>query len=706
MESLILTWLTAILFVMLPFWGTNVPTERRPVFVYYVVATVALFNLYAQGYLFNNRTPMGTGPAALGAAADATQNLEAFLRNMALAPGALQGLAPAGWYRVITSSLLHYGWLHLIFNIWFFVLFGHVLERVLGAKKLAAMVAAGLVIPAALEGWFPVIAGDSVGFTGGFSGVVYAVMGAYLVCLPRSRFYGAFNYDLRYWACILFVMLPVTMVTRFAGLALTEMVIVLGMVGLFLLIQPEHVRVSAPVIAVIFSKLAQDVALIEPVAGEVISNTVWRIGGGFVIGVAGGFLFHGNRGWKRTWDDETKFRATAKRSTGRTSIAQLEAEGHKTAEAARIYLGQRVFVGDAVRAARFYRDVIIPKFPDMALPSQEQMALARMLHFKGSDAEALHAYEIILRTDPLPEEHWIAWLKAAEYVAKLAPHRSADARRYLDRFEAGGNILMRDRIEAERLRAELPVVESPAFDDDEMSGEVGAPRKRDEAPEKLTPDSLTDTENEDNGGSAINAHKEKTSHATVLDFPKVTPRTFRYVAGGETVSLGLTKSRRKEKVVFSFGDFVESYWKPMKCLTENKTMPSLLDRPVKNPRVASDDDNKPSMYGTLPGVRAGRTGGGRLSRLELVRKDIGRHAPKPAEHAGRYGGLGERSDDAQRQPKLRLRGETEAPQRVESRRTKGRREEIRIEGVLWERALAPGEQMPEDKSGYGEEAQE
>ncbi len=697
LESLILTWLTAVLFVMMMFWGVNVPTERRSSVVYVVIILVALFNLFAQAYLFSSRSPMGSGPAALEAADMAVSRFNGFLNRMALVPGGLRGAAPGEWYRLVTSSLLHYGWLHLIFNVWFFALFGHVLERVLGVKKFVAIVAAGLIIPAALDGWLPFFTDKTDGFTGGFSGVVYAVMGAYLVCFPRSRCYGAFNYDLRYWAVILFIMVPVTMVTRYAGLALTEMIIVLGMVGVYLLMQPEHVRLSAPVLAVIMYKLVQDVALIEPVAGEVIANSFWRIGGGFFVGVAGGLILNGNKGWKLTWDDETKAKASAKRTGGRTSVAQLEAEGHKTAEGARVYLGQRVFIGDSAKAAAFYREVVIPKFPDLSLPLQEQMALARMLHFKGCEAEAMHAYEIVLHTDPLPEEYWVAWLKAAEHVAKLAPHRSADARRYLDKFEEGHNILMRDRIEAERIRAELPVVESAAFGVDEESvGSVeDAGAENTEVTEAGVYPGATEVAagNNDNGVSQAAAPQ--------LEFPKITPRTFRYVAGETVVSLGMTNSKQKEADSLSSEDPIKSYWEPLPCLSENKTLPSILDRPVKNPRVAAEEENKPSMYGPPSGGRGRRAGGGRLSKLELVRKDIGIRVPRSGEQASRYGGLSEAQVETGEQPTLRLRGEKDLPERGGRRRERLRRQPASPGGVVWENALTPGEQMPEDRDGYG-----
>ena len=105
-------------------------------------------------------------------------------------------------------------------------------------------------------------------YTGGMSGILYAVMGAYLVVFPRSRCYCALNYDLRFWGAIICILLPVTLATRFVGLAFTEIIIVLGMAAAFLLLQPEHGRTSAPVFTIMLYKLLQDVILIEPATHE------------------------------------------------------------------------------------------------------------------------------------------------------------------------------------------------------------------------------------------------------------------------------------------------------------------------------------------------------------------------------------------------------------------------------------------------------
>lgn len=123
-------------------------------------------------------------------------------------------------------------------------------------------------------------------------------------------------------------------------------------------------------------------------------------------------------------------------------------------EAAKAFLGQRVFVGDAVRATKFYAEVVMTKFPDIQLDPREIHSLARMLEFKGMDAAALDAYERLLRCQPLPPGYESAWMQAARLCAKVSPDRAADCLRYLQRFEEDSG-LMRDKFEARRLRTEI-----------------------------------------------------------------------------------------------------------------------------------------------------------------------------------------------------------------------------------------------------------
>lgn len=665
MGSFTLIWLTAVAFAGVAFWGVNVPANKRSMLVIWLVVSLVIFNLVAQSYLFRGHE----AALAPGAAANAEKLVEVqkFLDAMALIPGSLRAAPVSEWYRVITSSYLHGGWLHLLVNAWFFVLFGHALEQVLGKRKFLVIVVAGLIIPPALDGIF----GSGPSPSGGFGGVVYAVMGAYIVCFPRSRCYGALNYDLRFWAAALFIMLPTTIVTSYAGMTLTEPVLMAGLLGFFLLIQPEHARFSVAVGTAMLYKLLLDVLLIQPVVGDIAGNTHWRVFGGFFIGCGAGFMLNGMRGWTLTWEDETKPLPSASRSHRKMSLSQLEAAGQKNEDAARAFLGQRVFVGDSARATAFYRDVVMQAFPDLMLPLQEQIALARLLHFKGYDKESLHAYETLLRATPaLPEEYWIAWLKAAELIVKVDPPRAADARNYLDRFEEGTDLAMRDRIEAEQLRANLHAsdvvpVQNPALNEHALVKQAN--KTTETAPQSsygAAEDSELATPEHATHGLRMSRTRKKQQIPT-LDFPKITPRTFVYQEGEgltpvkfPTTHSGAESADRRQTIETQ--QTIETHWKPLPCVTGQKlSSPAILERRVKNPQM-TEDVEKTGMYGDA--FRGGRKDSprkrGRLARLEVARSELKHQVPESESKSSRYGGLEEhKKAGSPPHTGFRLRGE-------------------------------------------------
>jgi membrane associated rhomboid family serine protease len=87
---------------------------------------------------------------------------------------------PDGWYRLVTSGFLHYGILHLAFNMYFLYVLGPMLERPLGRIRFLLLYFASL-----LGGALGVIALDSHGITAGASGAVFGLLGAAVVGLWR-----------------------------------------------------------------------------------------------------------------------------------------------------------------------------------------------------------------------------------------------------------------------------------------------------------------------------------------------------------------------------------------------------------------------------------------------------------------------------------------------------------------------------------------
>src|SRR4051812_17544785 len=94
----------------------------------------------------------------------------------------LNGRALSVW-QFVSYAFLHVGWGHLIFNMVVLYLLGHEINVRLGQVGYVAFYLAGAVI----AGLGFVLAGGKDQSMVGASGGVGAVMGAYLVLLPKSR---------------------------------------------------------------------------------------------------------------------------------------------------------------------------------------------------------------------------------------------------------------------------------------------------------------------------------------------------------------------------------------------------------------------------------------------------------------------------------------------------------------------------------------
>ena len=95
-------------------------------------------------------------------------------------PDGLYVTEPDGWYRLITSGFLHFGLLHLAFNMYFLYVLGRMLEPALGRVEYLLLYLASL-----LAGSLGVLLFDSGGITAGASGAVFGLLAAATVGLWR-----------------------------------------------------------------------------------------------------------------------------------------------------------------------------------------------------------------------------------------------------------------------------------------------------------------------------------------------------------------------------------------------------------------------------------------------------------------------------------------------------------------------------------------
>jgi membrane associated rhomboid family serine protease len=96
---------------------------------------------------------------------------------------ALDGPAVANgeWWRLVTSTFVHFGLLHIAFNMYALYLIGSVLERYVGSLRFAL-----IYLVSGLAGSFGALILTPSALTAGASGAIFGVMGAMLV-LERQR---------------------------------------------------------------------------------------------------------------------------------------------------------------------------------------------------------------------------------------------------------------------------------------------------------------------------------------------------------------------------------------------------------------------------------------------------------------------------------------------------------------------------------------
>jgi membrane associated rhomboid family serine protease len=156
--------------------------------------------------------------------------------NSLLAKAALDGpdVANGDWWRILTSGFMHYGFLHLAFNMYALYILGQMLEPAIGSLRfsliyfvslLAGSVGALLLSPNAL--------------TAGASGAVFGLMGATILVM-RQRGINALQSGLGVW---LFLNLAITFTVSHISVGGHIGGLIGGTVAAWVVVElPTHVR--------------------------------------------------------------------------------------------------------------------------------------------------------------------------------------------------------------------------------------------------------------------------------------------------------------------------------------------------------------------------------------------------------------------------------------------------------------------------------
>ncbi len=473
---MLLTLLQLAFALMLP-RGTTVPFDRKPRITYALILACLAVHVVTQLVEIASGLPLTRlTPPGIQAVADPGLPITRYFDVLALTPSKLGASEPWRFVQLLTANFVHADWFHLLFNVWFFLIFAINIEDLFGPVRYGIFIAVSLLASQLAVVLFT--AGSESGFTGthlGFSGVVYAAIGAYLVCFPRSRIRVVLITSLFFWFMVACALSPVALISALFLGRMWEVVWLLLFLGLYVVLQPSNLRFGIPALLFLGFRLAQDAAdLANPAPTGNIS--MWSHTGGLMAGVLAGLLVNGIKGLSTRYDDEEDD-LTGERARRRVAREKEATEVGESPAAQEEFLARKVWLGDAVAAVEFYVEKVLPAQPRLTLKPPEQLALARMLDARGYHREALHAYDLLLWAYGHEPGMEPAYVSAAALCARF-PERFGDGFRYLNRFSTL-NALKRDMLEAGRVRQDLELacrerkVDPGSARDERFEGKAG-----------------------------------------------------------------------------------------------------------------------------------------------------------------------------------------------------------------------------------------
>jgi membrane associated rhomboid family serine protease len=156
--------------------------------------------------------------------------------NSLLVKAALNGPAVANGevYRIVTSGFMHYGFLHLLFNMYALYILGQLLEPAIGSLRFSLIYFVALI-----GGSIGALILDPNALTAGASGAVFGLMGA-AVLLMRNRGINPFESGILIWLglnlAITFTVSSISVGGHIGGL-------IAGTIAAAVVVElPDHVR--------------------------------------------------------------------------------------------------------------------------------------------------------------------------------------------------------------------------------------------------------------------------------------------------------------------------------------------------------------------------------------------------------------------------------------------------------------------------------
>lgn len=452
---------TLVFLIAVPY-ATNYSLRRPPVVCKILVAIIGLFFLLSQSKFRKVHISDEIQSSTRIAAMAAEEVKQEFLKKVSVIPASFNVFQIEDYPQLISASLVNTGAAALVINLCLFWIFGSALESAMGRRRFAVFALLSCVVPMFINvvvaqemGWNP------LDLHAGFSGILYCFAGGWYLLFRKSRIVLATVTETNFWYTIFFFIFPLSLLATLGSHYLGENLLIWGFVGLFFLKQPAVYPWSIPPAALLIYKFFQDIFVFNGMNEHVYTSPV-LCAAGFLVGMAASFALTGTKRIKEINALIPVYKGPLlplpfrkkQQPTKRLNLARLAEEAYYDEEKAKLYLGQRVFVGDSDKAAEFYRLGVMGKFPGLMLDPRDQVALARMLNTRELTHEALHAYEKLLNMPEVPAHMKEAWFVCAQLLYKTESSRMRTGLGYLDRF-MDYDLTKRERSDANRLRADI-----------------------------------------------------------------------------------------------------------------------------------------------------------------------------------------------------------------------------------------------------------
>lgn len=476
--SLVMT----LIFLMAIPYATNYTVRNKSVLSPILLAVILMVFLCTQSKFQKVHESDFIGSKTKQEALVVSEEKQEFLTSMCVTPARFNFREIEHYPRLISATFLQTGVADLVMNLCFLWIFSIALESILGRWKFSLFVLLAAILPMMLN----TLVSEELGYRqmerhGGLSGLIFCFAGGWFLCCWRGRVHLASVTESGFWYIYLLMFVPISILASIGSRFLGESVLIASFVAIYLAKSPTtYTWAAAPIFLLVF-KFLEDVIMSQSIGEIVYSSPVLAICG-FVCGLAGTYALMGNKKLRQVWDGMPEhagplfglplFRKKAN-APKRLTLAQLAQDAYIDEAKAKLYLGQRVFVGDGDKVEEFYKFGVMKKYPDLMLDPRDQITLCRILNFRDLPKEALHAYEKLVNLPEVPDHMKEVWYQSALLLFRTDSSRMRMGLGYLDRY-FGYELNKREFAEARKLKNQImdslgmPVLDEESYKSKEV----------------------------------------------------------------------------------------------------------------------------------------------------------------------------------------------------------------------------------------------